>query len=236
MLRPASGTRPAESDVVLVNYIGYLAATGTVFDQGMQSAFPVNGVISGFSKGLQLIAKTGVARFAFRRPWAMARENQDPSPPTPTWYSRWSCSTTRPPPRWKAWPRHRGRTLRGTRSLLRSRSSGGPVASAAPRRCDVALHIVAEHVQRHVAAIHHPDQHKGYRSGGTINEHERGFSTARLTLTDDVRCLHHGKSATDIIQDVINAAVVDAIVALKEASKGLPNVAAPRPKCHPLQH
>ena len=62
MLRPASGTRPAESDVVLVNYIGYLAATGTVFDQGMQSAFPVNGVISGFSKGLQLIAKTGVAR------------------------------------------------------------------------------------------------------------------------------------------------------------------------------
>jgi hypothetical protein len=31
------------------------------------------------------------------------------------------------------------------------------------------------------------------------------------------------KSATDIIQDVINAAVVDAIVALKDASSGLPN-------------
>ncbi|MES2290447.1 MAG: hypothetical protein V4530_11980 [Pseudomonadota bacterium] len=31
------------------------------------------------------------------------------------------------------------------------------------------------------------------------------------------------KSATDIIQDVINAAVVDAIVALKDASQGLPN-------------
>ena len=31
------------------------------------------------------------------------------------------------------------------------------------------------------------------------------------------------KSATDIIQDVINAAVVDAIVALKTASQGLPN-------------
>lgn len=31
------------------------------------------------------------------------------------------------------------------------------------------------------------------------------------------------KSATDVIEDVINAAVVDAIVALKNASQGLPN-------------
>lgn len=31
------------------------------------------------------------------------------------------------------------------------------------------------------------------------------------------------KSATDIMQDIINAAVVDAIVALKDSSKGLPN-------------
>jgi hypothetical protein len=31
------------------------------------------------------------------------------------------------------------------------------------------------------------------------------------------------KSATDIVQDVINTAVVDAIQALKEASQGLPN-------------
>jgi hypothetical protein len=31
------------------------------------------------------------------------------------------------------------------------------------------------------------------------------------------------RSATDIIQDVINAAVIDAIVALQDASRGLPN-------------
>jgi hypothetical protein len=31
------------------------------------------------------------------------------------------------------------------------------------------------------------------------------------------------RSATDIMQDAINSAVVDAIVALKDASKGLPN-------------
>lgn len=63
MLRPAEGTRPAEADFALVNYIGYLAATGAVFDQGVKSAFPVNGVIPGFSEGLQMIAKTGIARF-----------------------------------------------------------------------------------------------------------------------------------------------------------------------------
>ena len=41
----------------------------------------------------------------------------------------------------------------------------------------------------------------------------------------DVLCLGDGmtKSATDIVQEVINAAVVDAIVALKDASQGLPN-------------
>lgn len=31
------------------------------------------------------------------------------------------------------------------------------------------------------------------------------------------------QSATDIVRDVINAAIVDAIVALKDASQGLPN-------------
>ena len=63
MLRPASGPMPAKADYVMVNYIGYLAATGAVFDQGMQAAFPVGGVIPGFSEGLQMMAKTGIARF-----------------------------------------------------------------------------------------------------------------------------------------------------------------------------
>ncbi len=40
----------------------------------------------------------------------------------------------------------------------------------------------------------------------------------RVCVGDDM-----AKSATDIVQDVINAAVVDAIVALKAASQGLPN-------------
>ncbi len=63
MLRPGAGTKPGAGDVALVNYIGYLAATGAVFDQGMRSPLPVDGVIPGFSQGLQMLARGGVARF-----------------------------------------------------------------------------------------------------------------------------------------------------------------------------
>ena len=61
-LRPGTAARPAASDGVKVNYIGYLAATGEVFDQGMGVEFPVGGVIPGFSQGLQAMGKGGVSR------------------------------------------------------------------------------------------------------------------------------------------------------------------------------
>ena len=61
-LRPGTAVRPAASDAVKVNYIGYLAATGEVFDQGMGVEFPVGGVIPGFSQGLQAMGKGGVSR------------------------------------------------------------------------------------------------------------------------------------------------------------------------------
>lgn len=63
MLHPSTGTKPTEADFVLVNYVGYLAASGVVFDQGVRSAFAVNGVIPGFSEGLQMLTKGSVARF-----------------------------------------------------------------------------------------------------------------------------------------------------------------------------
>ena len=78
MLRPATGPKPAEPDYVLVNYVGYLAATGAVFDQGMKATFPVNGVIPGFSQGLQMVAKNGVARFCI--PAAMGYGAQEAGP------------------------------------------------------------------------------------------------------------------------------------------------------------
>ncbi|MES3097692.1 FKBP-type peptidyl-prolyl cis-trans isomerase [Sphingomonas aerolata] len=78
MLRPGSGAKPTQADVSLVNYIGYLATTGAVFDQGMRSPLPVNGVIPGFSQGLQMLAKTGVARFCI--PAAMGYGSQASGP------------------------------------------------------------------------------------------------------------------------------------------------------------
>lgn len=63
MLVDALGPKPGASDYVLVNYIGYLAADGTVFDQNAGQAFPASGVIKGFSEGLQLMGKGSVWRF-----------------------------------------------------------------------------------------------------------------------------------------------------------------------------
>ena len=61
-LRPSAAAHPAASDGVKVNYIGYLAATGEVFDQGMGVEFPVGGVIPGFSEGLQTMGKGAAMR------------------------------------------------------------------------------------------------------------------------------------------------------------------------------
>lgn len=80
VLRPATGAKPAAADFVLVNYIGYLAATGAVFDQGMQAAFQVNGVIPGFSEGLQTVAKTGIARFCVPAAMGYGAESSGPIP------------------------------------------------------------------------------------------------------------------------------------------------------------
>lgn len=78
LLRPATGAKPAASDFVLVNYIGYLAADGTVFDQGMRSAFAVGDVIPGFSEGLQTLTRGSVGRFCI--PAAMAYGAQESGP------------------------------------------------------------------------------------------------------------------------------------------------------------
>jgi FKBP-type peptidyl-prolyl cis-trans isomerase FkpA len=67
-------------DVVLVNYIGYLAATGAVFDQGMRSPLPVNGVIPGFSQGLQTMARSGVARFCIPAAMGYGAQASGPIP------------------------------------------------------------------------------------------------------------------------------------------------------------
>ncbi|MFT4025859.1 MAG: FKBP-type peptidyl-prolyl cis-trans isomerase [Novosphingobium sp.] len=61
-LRAAAGPKPAAGDVALINYIGYLAATGATFDQAMTAPLPVDGVIPGFAEGLKLIPTGGIYR------------------------------------------------------------------------------------------------------------------------------------------------------------------------------
>lgn len=62
VLRAASGPKPAADATVTVNYIGYLATSGEVFDQGMETAFPVKRVIPGFSEGLELMPAGAIYR------------------------------------------------------------------------------------------------------------------------------------------------------------------------------
>ena len=63
VLRSGSGATPAAGDYVLINYIGYLASSGEVFDQAMRTPMPVDGVITGFSEGLKSMPRGSIARF-----------------------------------------------------------------------------------------------------------------------------------------------------------------------------
>jgi len=80
MLRPASGPKPAADATVLVNYIGYLAATGTVFDQNTRAPMPVSGVIKGFAEGLQMAGRTGVLRLCIPAAMGYGAEATGPIP------------------------------------------------------------------------------------------------------------------------------------------------------------
>jgi FKBP-type peptidyl-prolyl cis-trans isomerase FkpA len=80
LLRPGTGPSPKAEDVVLVNYIGYLAATGAAFDQGQQQAFPVSGVIPGFTQGLLTLSKGAISRFCIPAALGYGAETSGPIP------------------------------------------------------------------------------------------------------------------------------------------------------------
>lgn len=61
-LRAGTGAKPVGDATVTVHYIGYLAATGEVFDQGMDASFPMSGVIKGFSEGLAMMNPGSIYR------------------------------------------------------------------------------------------------------------------------------------------------------------------------------
>ena len=62
VLRAGTGAAPVDSDTPVINYIGYLAANGVVFDQNVNVDMPVGGVIAGFAEGLKLTPQGGITR------------------------------------------------------------------------------------------------------------------------------------------------------------------------------
>jgi hypothetical protein len=61
ILSEGTGASPTGADVALVGYKGTLL-DGTVFDENPQAAMPVDGVVPGFSEGLQKMKKGGKYR------------------------------------------------------------------------------------------------------------------------------------------------------------------------------
>ena len=66
VLKEGTGKSPKATDTVVCHYEGFLT-TGTVFDSSIQrgepAAFPLNGVIAGWTEGLQLMKEGGKNRF-----------------------------------------------------------------------------------------------------------------------------------------------------------------------------
>ena len=69
VLQDGKGVKPGATDSVTVNYQGSLI-TGKEFDQGENISFPLNGVIAGWTEGLQLMNEG--AKFRFFIPAALA--------------------------------------------------------------------------------------------------------------------------------------------------------------------
>lgn len=62
VLKEGNGQQPSDKDSVTVNYKGSLI-TGKEFDSGESITFPLNGVISGWTEGLQLMKEGAKYRF-----------------------------------------------------------------------------------------------------------------------------------------------------------------------------
>jgi FKBP-type peptidyl-prolyl cis-trans isomerase FkpA len=69
VLKDGNGKQPSASDSVTVNYKGSLI-TGKEFDSGENITFPLNGVIPGWTEGLQLMKEGAKYRFFIPSPLA----------------------------------------------------------------------------------------------------------------------------------------------------------------------
>lgn len=59
IVKAGAGAMPGDADVALINYKGYVAATGAPFDDAGPVPVPVGQVIPGFAEGLKLMQRGG---------------------------------------------------------------------------------------------------------------------------------------------------------------------------------
>jgi len=76
---PGSGDHPKSTDQVKVNYTGVLM-DGTKFDSSNGATFPLNGVIPGWTEGMQLIGKGGSIRLVIPANLAYGNRTTGPIP------------------------------------------------------------------------------------------------------------------------------------------------------------
>jgi FKBP-type peptidyl-prolyl cis-trans isomerase len=70
VVQAGSGDKPVDESIALLNYRGYLASDGTIFDANNRAPLPVKGVIPGFGEGLKLMQRGG--RYKLCIPSALA--------------------------------------------------------------------------------------------------------------------------------------------------------------------
>jgi FKBP-type peptidyl-prolyl cis-trans isomerase FkpA len=80
VLKQAQGANAGATDFVLINYVGYLAADGSVFDQAMTTPMQVDAVIPGFSEGLKLIPRGSIWRLCIPAAQGYGAEGTGPIP------------------------------------------------------------------------------------------------------------------------------------------------------------
>ncbi len=84
VLKAGAGAMPGNADVTLINYKGYVAATGAPFDDAGPVPVPVAQVIPGFSEGLKLMQRGGRYKLCIPPQLAYGDRTVGPIPPNST--------------------------------------------------------------------------------------------------------------------------------------------------------
>ncbi|HEX5011882.1 MAG TPA: FKBP-type peptidyl-prolyl cis-trans isomerase [Planctomycetota bacterium] len=87
VITPGTGRAPEATDTVTVNYAGWLT-DGKLFDssytKGKPATFPLNGVIKGWTEGVQLMQEGAIYKFVIPASLAYGSQGRGPIPPDAT--------------------------------------------------------------------------------------------------------------------------------------------------------